>query len=75
MKMLKKLARSLATRYVCQNCEKEKERRAVAHNATNSTWRRLEVQKRNEMAYCKCQLGQGQPGHAPNADCQGLPAE
>lgn len=54
MKMLKKLARSLATRYVCQNCEKEKERRAVAHNATNSTWRRLEVQKRNEMAYCKC---------------------
>ena len=34
MKMLGKLARSLATRYVCQNCEKEKERRAVAHNAT-----------------------------------------
>lgn len=24
MKMLKKLARSLAARYVCQNCEKEK---------------------------------------------------
>lgn len=34
MKMLGKLARSLAARYVCQNCEKEKERRAVAHNAT-----------------------------------------
>lgn len=26
MKMLGKLARSLATRYVCQTCEKEKER-------------------------------------------------
>ena len=35
----------------------------------------VEVQKRNEMAYCKCQLGQGQPGHAPNAGCQGLPTE
>ena len=34
MKMLKKLAGALATRYVCQNCEKEIERRAVAHNAT-----------------------------------------
>ena len=43
MKMLGKLARSLATRYVCQTCEKEKERRAVAHNATkclerNTLW-------------------------------------
>ena len=34
MKMLKKLAGALATRYVCQTREKEKERRAVAHNAT-----------------------------------------
>jgi hypothetical protein len=41
----------------------------------NYAGRRLEVQKRNEMAYCKYQLWQGQPGHAPNADCQGLPAE
>ena len=31
--------------------------------------------KNEEMAYCKRQLGQGQPGYAPNADCQGLPAE
>ena len=34
MKILGKLERSLAARYVCQTCEKEKERRAVAHNAT-----------------------------------------
>lgn len=26
-------------------------------NRPVSTWRRSEVQKRNEMAYCKCQLG------------------
>lgn len=50
MKMLKKLARSLATRYVCQNCEKEKERRAVAHNATKCLERNTLLAESNQAA-------------------------
>nr|DAJ16510.1 MAG TPA: hypothetical protein [Siphoviridae sp. ctMq01]DAN07029.1 MAG TPA: hypothetical protein [Caudoviricetes sp.] len=50
MKMLGKLARSLATRYVCQNCEKEKERRAVAHNATKCLERNSLLAESNQAA-------------------------
>lgn len=48
MKMLGKLARSLAARYVCQNCEKEKERRAVAHNATKCLERNTLLAESNQ---------------------------
>lgn len=51
MKMLGKLARSLATRYVCQNCEKEKERRAVAHNATKCLERNSLLAESNQAAW------------------------
>ena len=50
MKMLGKLARSLAARYVCQNCEKEKERRAVAHNATKCLERNTLLAESNQAA-------------------------
>lgn len=50
MKMLGKLARSLAARYVCQNCEKEKERRAVAHNATKCLERNSLLAESNQAA-------------------------
>lgn len=50
MKMLKKLAGALATRYVCQNCEKEKERRAVAHNATKCLERNSLLAESNQAA-------------------------
>lgn len=50
MKMLGKLARSLATRYVCQTCEKEKERRAVAHNATKCLERNTLLAESNQAA-------------------------
>ena len=50
MKMLKKLAGALATRYVCQTCEKEKERRAVAHNATKCLERNTLLAESNQAA-------------------------
>lgn len=50
MKILGKLARSLAARYVCQNCEKEKERRAVAHNATKCLERNSLLAESNQAA-------------------------
>ena len=50
MKMLKKLAGALAARYVCQNCEKEKERRAVAHNATKCLERNTLLAESNQAA-------------------------
>ena len=50
MKMLGKQARSLAARYVCQNCEKEKERRAVAHNATKCLERNTLLAESNQAA-------------------------
>ena len=50
MKMLKKLAGALAARYVCQNCEKEKERRAVAHNATKCLERNTLLSESNQAA-------------------------
>ena len=50
MKMLGKLARSLAARYVCQSCEKEKERRAVAHNATKCLERNSLLAESNQAA-------------------------
>ena len=50
MKILGKLARSLAARYVCQNCEKEKERGAVAHNATKCLERNSLLAENNQAA-------------------------
>ena len=50
MKILGKLARSLAARYVCQTCEKEKERRAVAHNATKCLERNTLLAESNQAA-------------------------
>lgn len=50
MKMLKKLAGALAARYVCQTCEKEKERRAVAHNATKCLERNTLLAESNQAA-------------------------
>lgn len=50
MKTLKKLAGVLATRYVCQNCKKEKERRAVAHNATKCLERNSLLAESNQAA-------------------------
>ena len=50
MKMLRKLAGALATRYVCQNCEKEIELRAVAHNATKCLERNTLLAESNQAA-------------------------
>lgn len=50
MKILGKLARSLATRYACQTCEKEKERRAVAYNATKRLERNSLLAESNQAA-------------------------
>lgn len=50
MKMLGKLAGALAARYVCQSCEKEKERRAVAHNATKCPERNSLLAESNQAA-------------------------
>lgn len=50
LKILKKLAGALAARYVCQSCEKEKERRAVAHNATKCLERNSLLAESNQAA-------------------------
>lgn len=50
MKILQKLAGAVAKRYVCQNCEKEKERKAVAHNATKCLERNSLLAESNQAA-------------------------